>query len=47
MSRRDYRKREPKKSRKGAKKTKPLSEILSQPEVEVVKKRKEASEEEE
>jgi len=47
MSRRDYRKREPKKPRKGAKKTKPLSEILSQPQVEVVKKRKEGSEEEE
>ncbi|MEA3442090.1 MAG: hypothetical protein U9R04_01155 [Chloroflexota bacterium] len=43
MGRRDYRKREPKKSKKGAKKTKAISEILPQVEVEVVKKKRKTS----
>lgn len=40
MGRRDYRHREAKKPKKGAKKTKQISEFLPQAEVEVVKKRK-------
>jgi hypothetical protein len=47
MGRRDYRHREAKKPKKGAKKTKQISEFMPQTEVEVVKKRKgEASAEE-
>jgi hypothetical protein len=40
MGRRDYRRREPKKPKREAKKTKTISEIMPQVEVEVVKKGK-------
>ena len=40
MGKRDFRWREPKKPKKGAKKTKIASEFMSPTEVEVVKKRK-------
>jgi len=40
MGKRDYRWREPKKPKKGEKKTKPLSELIPQTEVEVIKKEK-------
>ena len=46
MGKRDYRWREPKKAKKGDKKTKPLSELMPQPEVEVIKKEKKAGAEE-
>ena len=40
MGRRDYRHREAKKPKKGAKRTKQISEFMPQVETEVVKKRK-------
>jgi hypothetical protein len=46
MGRRDFRWREPKKPKKGAKKTKAISELLPQVEVEVVRKKKKTSAEE-
>jgi len=45
MGKRDYRWREPKKTKKKAKKTKTLSELMPQAEVEVIKKRKPSTEE--
>lgn len=47
MGRRDYRKREPKKPKKGAQKIKPISTLLPQVEVEVIKKKRKPAEEEE
>ena len=40
MSRRDYRWREPKKPKKGEKKTKPISELMPQTETELIQKKK-------
>jgi hypothetical protein len=45
MGRRDYRKREPKKSKKGVQKSKPISELVPQLEVEVIKKKRKPVEE--
>jgi len=47
MGRRDYRRREPKKSKKGTQKSKPISELLPQPVTEVIKKKKRPAEESE
>jgi len=47
MGRKDFRWRETKKPKQGAKKMKPISELIPQPEVEVVKKKKEKPIEEE
>lgn len=46
MGKRDYRWREAKKPKKGAKKTKIVSELISSTEVEVVKKKRKPSTEE-
>jgi hypothetical protein len=45
MGRRDYRKREPKKPKKGAQKSKPISELVPQTEVQVIKKKRKPAEE--
>jgi len=45
MGRRDYRHHEAKKPKKGARKSKPISELVSQPEVEVIKRKRKAPEE--
>ncbi|MGA2670935.1 MAG: hypothetical protein ABSF21_05945 [Dehalococcoidia bacterium] len=45
MGRRDYRKREPKKPKKGEQKSKPISELVPQVEVEVIKKKRKPAEE--
>ncbi len=45
MGRRDYRRREPKKPKKGAQKTKPISELVPQAEVEVIKRKRKPAEE--
>jgi hypothetical protein len=45
MGRRDYRKREPKKPKKGEQKSKPISELVPQLEVEVIKKKRKPAEE--
>ena len=45
MSRRDYRHREPKKPKKGIQKTKPISELVSHAETEVIKKKRRPAEE--
>jgi hypothetical protein len=45
MGRRDYRRREPKKPKKGAQKSKPISEFVPQVEVEVIKKKRRPAEE--
>jgi hypothetical protein len=45
MGRRDYRKREPKKAKKGVQKSKPISELVPQLEVEVIKKKRKPVEE--
>jgi hypothetical protein len=45
MGRRDYRKRESKKPKKGAQKSKPISEFVPQVEVEVIKKKRKPTEE--
>jgi hypothetical protein len=45
MGRRDYRHREPKKPRKGAQKSKPISELVPHQEVEVIKKKRKPVEE--
>jgi hypothetical protein len=45
MGSRDYRKREPKKPKKGAQKIKPISEFVPQVEVEVIKKKRKPAEE--
>ncbi len=47
MGRRDYRRREPKKPKKGTQKSKPIAELVSQVETEVVKKKRKAVEEHE
>ncbi len=48
MSRRgDYRHREAKKPKKGAQKPKPISELMPQPETEVIKKKRKPEEESE
>jgi hypothetical protein len=47
MGRRDYRRREPKKPKKGAQKVKPISEFVPQVETEVIKKKRKPLEEEE
>jgi len=46
MGKRDYRWRETKKPKKGAKKTKTISELMPSTEVEVVKKKRKSSIEE-
>jgi hypothetical protein len=45
MGRRDYRKREPKKAKKGTQKSKPISELVPQLEVEVIKKKRKPADE--
>jgi hypothetical protein len=45
MGRRDYRRREPKKPKKGAQKIKPISEFVPQTEVEVIRKKRKPAEE--
>ena len=40
MGRRDYRHREPKKQKKGAGKSKPISELVPRVETEVIKKKR-------
>ena len=45
MGRRDYRRREPKKAKKGTQKSKPIAELVSQVETEVIKKKRKAVEE--
>lgn len=47
MGRRDYRRREPKKPKKGTQKSKPIAELVSQVETEVVKKKRKTVEEHE
>jgi hypothetical protein len=46
MARRDYRRREPKKPKRGAKKTEILSELLGPTETEVIRKKRKPSTEE-
>jgi hypothetical protein len=45
MGRRDYRRREPKKAKKGTQRTKPISTMVPQVEVEVIKKKRKPAEE--
>jgi hypothetical protein len=45
MGKRDYRRREPKKPKKGVQKSKPISILVPQVEVEVVKKKRKPPEE--
>ena len=45
MGSRDYRRREPKKPKKGAQKIKPISEFVPRVEVEVIKKKRKPAEE--
>ncbi len=45
MGRRDYRRRESKKPKKGEQKSKPISVLVPQPEVEVIKKKRKPAEE--
>jgi hypothetical protein len=45
MGRRDYRRREPKKLKKGRQKNKPISELAPQMETEVIKKKRKTPEE--
>jgi len=45
MSRRDFRRREPKKAKKGTQKNKPISEFVPQLETEVIKKKRKPAEE--
>jgi hypothetical protein len=45
MGRRDYRRREPKKPKKGTQKGKPISEFVPQRETEVIKKKRKPAEE--
>jgi hypothetical protein len=45
MGKRDYRRREPKKPKKGGQKSKPISVLVPQAEVEVVKKKRKSPEE--
>jgi len=45
MGRRDYRRREPKKSKKGTQKSKTISELVPQLETEVIKKKRKPVEE--
>jgi hypothetical protein len=45
MGRRDYRRREPKKPKKGTQKGKPISELVPQTETEVIKKKRKPAEE--
>ncbi|MDH5696608.1 MAG: hypothetical protein OEZ00_08450 [Dehalococcoidia bacterium] len=45
MGRRDYRRREPKKPKKGTQKGKPISEFVPQLETEVIKKKRKPAEE--
>jgi hypothetical protein len=47
MGRRDYRHRETKKPKKGAQKSKPISELVPQTETEVIKKKRKPAEESE
>jgi hypothetical protein len=47
MGRRDYRRREPKKPKKGAQKSPQISEFVPQAEVEVIKKKRKPIEESE
>jgi len=45
MGRRDFRRREPKKPKKGAQRSKPISVLVPQAEVEVIKKKRKPAEE--
>ena len=47
MGRRDYRRREPKKPKKGLQKGRPISELVPTVEVEVIKKKRKPAEESE
>jgi hypothetical protein len=47
MGRRDYRRREPKKPKKGAQKGRPISTLVPQVEVQVIKKKRKPAEESE
>ncbi len=47
MGRRDYRRREAKKPKKGTQKSKPISEFVPQVETEVIKKKRKPVEEDE
>lgn len=47
MGRRDYRHREAKKPKKGAQKSKPISELVPQTETEIIKKKRKPAEESE
>jgi len=47
MGRRDFVRREPKKPRKGAQKSKPISELIPQPTTEVIRKKRKTEEESE
>ena len=47
MGRRDKRRREPKKPKKGAQKSKPISELVPQPITEVIRRKRKPAEEEE
>ena len=46
MGRRDFVRREPKKPKKGAQKSKPIAELVPQPVTEVIRKKKKTEEEE-
>ncbi|MDH4068583.1 MAG: hypothetical protein OEU97_06635 [Dehalococcoidia bacterium] len=45
MGRRDFRRREPKKPKKGEQKSKPISTLVPQVEVEVIRKKRKPAEE--
>lgn len=47
MGRRDYRRREPKKPKKGAQKSKSISPLVPQVEVELIKRKRKPAEEDE
>jgi hypothetical protein len=47
MGKRDYRRREAKKPKKGAQKSKPISALVPQADVEVIKKKRKPAEEDE
>jgi hypothetical protein len=47
MGRRDYRRREPRKPKKGEQKGRPISELVPHVEVEVIKKKRKPAEESE
>lgn len=46
MGRRDFVRREPKKPKKGAQKSKPIAELVPQPQTEVIRRKRKTEEEE-